>query len=299
MSKRESIARYNLIIKKIRKAPATFQEISEYLKRESELQEYNFNMHIRTFQRDLIDIRSIYDIDIRCDRRTQKYYIDNEGNQAAMERILEAYDTFNALSLTDRLSNYIHFENRRSMGTENLYGLLHAMQNKVRIHFTYKKFWEDEPTQRTVEPFALKEFRNRWYLVGNDTNRNSVRIFALDRLQNLEISKSKFTPTSPFDVNEYFQDSFGIISSHGKKAEKVVLSFTPDQGKYIKSLPLHHSQQILADNKNEVLVSLNLAITFDFVMELMSYGPEVKVIQPESLANELKENFKKALEKYL
>ena len=298
MSKRESIARYNLIIKKIRKAPATFQEISNYLKRESELQEYNFNMHIRTFQRDLIDIRSIYDIDIRCDRRTQKYYIDNDGNQVAMERILEAYDTFNALSLTDRLSNYIHFENRRSMGTENLYGLLHAMQNKVRIHFTYQKFWEDEAKQRTVEPFALKEFRNRWYLVGNDTSKNCVRIFALDRLQNLEISKSKFTQTSPFDVNAYFQDSFGIISSDGKKAEKVILSFTPDQGKYIKSLPLHHSQQVISDNQEEVLISLNLVITFDFIMELMSYGAEVKVIQPESLANEVKENFKRALQNY-
>jgi len=298
MSKRESIARYNLIIKKIRKAPATFQEISDYLKRESELQEYNFNTHIRTFQRDLIDIRSIYDIDIRCDRRTQKYYIDNDGNQVAMERILEAYDTFNALSLTDRLSNYIHFENRRSMGTENLYGLLHAMQNKLRIHFTYKKFWEDDATQRTVEPFALKEFRNRWYLVGNDTNKNSIRIFALDRLQNLEITKSKFTPRQPFDVNQYFHDSFGIISSDGKKAEKVILSFTPDQGKYIKSLPLHHSQQVISDNQEGVLISLNLVVTFDFIMELMSYGPEVKVIQPESLVNELKENFRKALQNY-
>ncbi len=298
MSKRESIARYNLIIKKIRKAPATFQEISNYLKLESELQEYNFNTHIRTFQRDLIDIRSIYDIDIRCDRQTQKYYIDNDGNQAAMERILEAYDTFNALSLTDRLSNFIHFENRRSMGTENLYGLIHAMQNKFLIHFTYQKFWENEVTQRTVEPFALKEFRNRWYLVGNDTYKNSIRIFALDRLQNLEISKSKFTPTSPFSVNEYFQDSFGIISPDGKKAEKVILSFTPDQGKYIKSLPLHHSQQVITDNQNEVSISLNLVITFDFVMELMSYGPEVKVIQPESLVNELKENFRKALQNY-
>lgn len=298
MSKRESIARYNLIIKKIRKAPATFQEISDYLKLESELQEYNFNLHIRTFQRDLIDIRSIYDIDIRCNRRTQKYYIDNEGNQAAMERILEAYDTFNALSLTDRLSNYIHFENRRSMGTENLYGLLHAMQNKVRIHFTYQKFWEDEVTQRTVEPFALKEFRNRWYLVGNDTNKNCVRIFALDRLQNLEITKIKFTHNQLFDVNQYFQDSFGIISTDGKKAEEVILSFTPDQGKYVKSLPLHHSQLVMADNQNEVLISLNLAITFDFVMELMSYGPEVKVIQPESLVDQIIENYKVALTNY-
>lgn len=298
MSKRESIARYNLIIKKVRKGPTTFKEISDYLKRESELQEYNFNTHIRTFQRDLNDIRSLYDIDIQFNRSCKVYYIDNDSNQEAFERIMEAYDTFNALSSSDRLSNYIHFENRRSMGTENLYGLLHAIQNRVRITFIYQKFWDDKSTCRTLEPFALKEFRNRWYLVGNDESQNQVRIFALDRMQNLEISKSRFTQSVSFDVNEYFQDSFGIISSNGAKAEKVILSFTPDQGKYIKSLPLHHSQQVVADNEKEVLINLNLVVTFDFIMELMSYGAEVKVIQPVALVNEMKGKYQEALNLY-
>ena len=135
MSIREAIYRYNLIIKKLRKGPATFAEISDYLQRESELQEYKFNMSVRTFQRDINDIRTIYDIDISCNRSQKKYYIDTEGQQEVQDRILEAFDTMNALNLTDRLSGYIHFENRRAKGTGNLYGLLHSIMNRFQVSF--------------------------------------------------------------------------------------------------------------------------------------------------------------------
>ena len=83
-----------------------------------------------------------------------------------------------------------------------------------------------------------------------------------------------------------------------QKAEEVILSFTPDQGKYIKSLPLHHSQQLLADNEQEVLIKLKLAVTLDFVMELLSHGADVKVIQPQSLIDEIKGTYRKALKQY-
>ena len=119
MSKRESIARYNLIIKKLRKQPSSFSEISDYLAFESDLQEYNFIVSKRTFQRDIEDIRSVYNIDIQYDFSRKVYYIDFDEQPEVNERILEAFDTFNALNITDRLSNYIHFEKRRPQGTQN------------------------------------------------------------------------------------------------------------------------------------------------------------------------------------
>jgi len=298
MSKRESIARYNLIIKKIRRQPATFQEISDYLKQESDLQEYNFNTTVRTFQRDLNDIRSIYDIDIQFDRSRKVYFTDTEEHHEAFGRIMEAYDTFHALSISERLTDFIHFETRRSLGTENLYGLLYAIKNQIQISFGYQKFWENEATNRILNPYALKEFRNRWYLIGNDFSKNQIRIFALDRLRDLEIGKQTFVQNQAFDVNGYFHDFFGIVNVDGRNAEEVVLSFSPDKGKYIKSLPLHHSQQILADNQQEVLIKLKLVVTFDFVMELMSHGADLKVIQPQSLIDEIKGNYQKALLQY-
>src|SRR5690606_31500428 len=147
---------------------------------ESELQEYNFNVSKRTFQRDLDDIRSFYNIDIRFDFSRKVYFIDVDEQHEKNERILEAFDTFNALNLSDRLSNNIHFEKRRPQGTENLHGLLHAINNHFQISFAYRKFWDDELTKRNAEPYALKEFKNRWYVLANDLKDNQVKSFALD-----------------------------------------------------------------------------------------------------------------------
>ena len=79
MSKRESISRYNLIIKKLRKHPSSFSEISDYLAFESDLQEYNFNVSKRTFQRDIEDIRSVYNIDIQYDFSRKVYNIESRA----------------------------------------------------------------------------------------------------------------------------------------------------------------------------------------------------------------------------
>lgn len=298
MSKRETISRYSLIIKKLRKHTSTFAEIADYLALESELQEYNFNIGKRTFQRDLDDIRSIYNIDIQYDFSRKVYYIDFDEQPEVNERILEAFDTFNALNITDRLSNYIHFEKRKPQGTENLYGLLHSIRYRVQIKFTYQKYWEDELTQRQVEPYALKEFRSRWYVLANDLKDQKVKSFALDRLTALEITKKKFQMPNNFNVNEHFQYSFGIISPDGDKPQEVILSFTPFQGKYIKSLPLHESQQVLVDNNVEFRIKLTLFITHDFIMELLSYGANLRVLEPISLIEELKRVFSDALNLY-
>jgi predicted DNA-binding transcriptional regulator YafY len=298
MSKRESIARYNLIIKKLRKQPATFDEISDYLSLESELQEYNFNVSKRTFKRDLDDIGSLYNIDIIYDFSRKVYFIDFDEQPEVNERMLEAFDTFNALNISDRLSNYIHFEKRRPQGTENLYGLLHAIKNQVQIAFTYQKFWEDEITLRKTEPYALKEFKNRWYVLANDLKDKKVKSFALDRLSNLEITNKKFQLPNNFNVSEHFKYCFGIISPNEHLPQEVILSFDPFQGKYIKTLPLHESQVILIDNEQELLVKLTLFITHDFFMEILSFGDNVKVIQPDSFIADLKEAYKNVLKLY-
>ena len=298
MSKRESFARYNLIIKKLRKQPADFEEISKYLSLESELQEYNFNVSKRTFQRDLDDIRSLYNIDIVYDFSRKVYFIDFEEQPEISERILEAFDTFNALNISDRLSSYIHFEKRRPQGTENLYGLLHAIKNKVQIAFSYQKFWEDEMSQRTAEPYALKEFKNRWYVLANDLKDNKVKSFALDRLTELEITRKKFQLPIDFDVNEHYKYCFGIISPNEHQPREVILSFDPFQGKYIKTLPLHASQVILKDNEEELLIKLTLFLTHDFLMEVLSYGDNVKVIKPYDLIEDLKQSYENALKLY-
>lgn len=298
MSKREAIYRYSLIIKRLRKSSASFREISDYLKRESQLQEYNFDISVRTFQRDLNDIRTIYDIDITYDSSRKQYCVEWGKPNELQQRIMEAFDTLNALSLTDELADFIHFEKRKTKGTENLYSLLHAIKNCFRISFSYQKFWEDEPSARRTEPYALKEFKNRWYLLARDIDKDELRIYGLDRLSELNVQQTGFQVPVDLDVQEYFRNCFGIIIGDKAVPETVILSFVPEQGKYIKSLPLHESQNILVDNDDELRIELRLHVTFDFVQELLSFGERVKVIQPERLIEEVVSSYEKSLSLY-
>lgn len=298
MSKREAISRYNLIIKKLRKHPASFAEISDYLRLESDFQDYNFMVSKRTFQRDLEDIRSVYNIDIQYDFSRRVYFIDFDDQPEVNERILEAFDTFNALNLTDRLSNHIHFDKRKPQGTEHLYGLLHAIKNHLQVEFSYEKYWDDEITHRQVDPYALKEFKNRWYVLAKDQGDNRIKSFALDRITNFEITRKKFQPPDDFSVNEHFRNCFGIISPNASKPHEIILSIDPTQGKYVKSLPLHENQRVLVDDEKELRIQLTLFITQDLIIELLSMGDNVKVIQPAVLKEELISAYKNALKQY-
>ena len=298
MSKRESITRYNLIIKKLRKQSANFNEISEYLALESELQSYNFSISKRTFQRDLDDIRSIYNIDIRFDSSNKVYFIDVEQHPEINERLLEAFDIFNALNISDRLSNYIQLEQRKPMGTENLFGLLHAIRNRFLISFTYQKYWDGVFSERKVEPYFLKEFKNRWYIIAKDLKDNHIKSFALDRLTHLDISQSQFTYPSILNINELYSNCFGITGSNEKEPVEVVLSFKPIQGKYMKSLKLHHTQEELIDSEVEYRIKLKIFITYDLIMEILSLGDTVKVLKPKSLVSEIKSVYQKSLNQY-
>lgn len=298
MSKQESLSRYSLIVQKLRKNPCSFAEISDYLARQSELQSYNFNISKRTFQRDLDDIRTLYNIDIQYDFFQKVYHIYEEYEPEINERILEAFDTFNLMNLSDSLSRFMYFEKRRPIGTEHLYGLLHAIKNSFRICFLYTKFWDETPTKRNVEPLALKEFKNRWYLVALDLKDDKIKTFGLDRMATIDITRRKCQHTKNFNVEDHFTYCFGVISLENAKPQNIVLSFTHFQGKYIKTLPLHFSQEILVDDKNELRIKLKLIPTIDLIMEILSYGSNVEVIEPIALRKHIEKKLRASLNLY-
>lgn len=283
MSKRDYLIRFLLIIKKLRNARfATFEEINDYIIREFELIDAPKEISLRTFQRDLNEIRTIFSIDIRCNNSHQ-YFIEEDEQSGFNSRMMEAFDVFNSLSTGQQLRPYVLLEKRCSLGTEYIYGLLHAVKNSLVIKMQYQKYYELSESSREVEPYALKEFKGRWYLLSKDREDEYIKTFALDRIHGLEITKKKFTYPSDVNPNDYFKNCFGIITSDEQVPVEMILSFEPYQGKYIKSYPLHESQRILIDNDIEVRISLNLYETHDLLMELLSFGATMRVIQPKSL----------------
>jgi len=305
MSKRGYISRYLLILKKLKVRPySSYEDLQKYIENQVEyLQMRDDNLSVafskRTLQRDIKEIRNTFGIDVGFSKTEKGYYIvQSEMENMNFQRMLESFDMFNSLKVSQDMSTFIVLEKRRPQGTENLYGIIHAIKNQFQISFKYEKFWDEGVTNRTVSPYALKEFKNRWYILANDSKDGQVKSFALDRLSKLEITKYKFTLPNDYDTENNYKFSFGIISPNSKSPQEIILSFTTHQGKYIKTLPLHETQQILADSNDELRIKLKLFITHDFIMELLSFGENVIVIKPLSLIYEIKTAHKRAFTQY-
>ncbi len=299
MSKFETLYRWTAIIQKLRRQNATYEDINFMLENLSERDDHNYNISLRSFQRDIKEIAKLFDIHIQCNRQTRHYYIESDQISPNKERLLESFEMIHALKTTSTISTEVQFEKQHSPGTENLLGILHAIRQNKQVQFIYTKFSDDIPEVRTVNPYALKEYRNRWYLVGMVPGEESVKCFGLDRLNDLEICTTGFKKQEDFDVHSHFRYSYGVIGPEkDRQPQDIELSFTPMQAKYIKTLPLHHTQEILTDNHEEVRISLKMHITYDFTMDILSYGPDVKVLKPKSLAKEIKSRQARAMERY-
>lgn len=305
MSKRGYISRYLLILKKLKaKSYSTYEELQSYIENQFDylqMQDDTLNIGFskRTLQRDIREIRNTFGIDIEYSTKNKGYFISqNEMENMNFQRMIEAFDMFNSLNLAQDLTPFIHLEKRRPQGTENLYGILHSIKNKFQIKFSYQKFWEDEISQRTVEPYALKEFKNRWYILAKDSKDSNIKSFALDRLTNLEITNRTFEFPKTYNIEESYRYCFGIISPTDEEPQEIILSFDPFQGKYIKTLPLHDTQQVLVDTEDELQIKLKLCVTHDLIMELLSFGDNMKVLKPKSLVKEIKEAHHRAFRQY-
>ena len=154
-------------------------------------------------------------------------------------------------------------------------------------------------TNKKLQYFLLlKEYKFRWYLIAKDLNSNKIKTFGLDRIYNVTSSNRKFKTSNIQEIKDSFKNSFGIICPENGIVKEIILAFEPEQGQYIKSLPLHLSQEILKDNHDEVWVKLNLFITQDFIIELLSHGAALTVLKPKSLANTIKKIHERAAQNY-
>ncbi|WP_281336037.1 helix-turn-helix transcriptional regulator [Flavobacterium eburneipallidum] len=288
MSKLIYFKRYLYVIDRLRSRPCSFNELQEHVMRKLENDDIDttFEYAIRTFERDKKDISTLFGIDIHYNRKDKTYAIDEEEiEDQSVTRMIDAFSIHHALQKGNKLSPSVFLENRKSLGTEHIHGIIHAIQNQYILQFTHQKHWEDFSTQRIVYPIAIKESQQRWYLVALDKKNETVKTFGLDRISNLKITDTKFKPIT-YNVEKEFQHAFGVETYEA--AEKVILEFSKQQGNYIKTFPLHESQRILEETQNTVVLEIFIHTTNDIKMELLKYGSDVKVLSPISLQNEIK-----------
>ena len=288
MSKLIYFKRYLYVIDRLRSRPCSFSALQDHVmsKLEQDDIDTTFEYAIRTFERDKKDITALFGIVIQYNRKDKTYAIDEEEiEDQSVTRMIDAFSIHHALQEGNKLSPSVFLEKRKSLGTEHIYGIIHAIQNLCLLQFTHQKHWEDFSTQREVKPIAIKESQQRWYLVALDKKNETVKTFGLDRISNLKITDTKFKPVA-YNVETEFQHAFGVETYEA--AKKVILEFSKQQGNYIKTFPLHKSQRIVKETEDTVIIEIFIHTTNDIKMELLKYGSNVKVIAPISLQNDIK-----------
>ena len=264
-----------------------------------------------TFNRHRDAILDVFGLIIECDRKDgYRYYIENE--EVLKENSIQNW-MFSTLSVGNMMDENVSVQNRILLesipsGDEKLKAIINAMRDNRRIEIRYHRYDDTETSTFIVDPYCVKLFRRRWYVLvkinkasfehEKNENKESLYIFALDRIEHVEVLQTKFILDRSFDAASYFNDSFGIYTADGKAPERIVLRAYGREPYYLRDLPLHHTQKELQSTKEYTDFELKLYPTNDFKGHLLSLGSWVKVLEPAWLAEEIQEWLNAAHDRY-
>lgn len=298
--KLEGIQRMLVIINKLkeRQRYVPREELEEYVRLRMEERDAT-PVDIRTIQRDFKNIEDLFGICIRFDKKWSGYYINEEDSliNEQYERLLLNFDLLNALDKTSNLHTYVLAEHHRPSDTECLPALIKAIKFSHPVAFDYIYVREEgRMREKKVLPHYLKEDQQRWYLLAYDNN--VLKTFNVDCIRNLRIYyEETFKRDMDIDANDLFKDSYGIWNQPDIPVENIELSYSALDGRFLKSVPLHHSQKIIADNETEFRITLRLRITNDFVMALLARSSSLTVIKPLHLRERIRKVYEEALQR--
>ena len=295
MSAQGTIKRYQLILEKLRyNSYPAFEEIKSFL------HEQGFEISKRTLQRDIDAIRNEFSVSILFDRSRQGYCIDQEASPGygKLLKLIRLQNETEMLqqSLRDE-HEYISFEHQDEWSNIKwIEPLLDAIKHKKVVELHHFTFSRDQSLPRRVEPYLLKEYQNRWYLLSVN-EEGEVRTYGLDRITNVVVTTSTFTPQKNFDPHTYYAHVIGL-NQDGSRCEEVVLSTDALTAKYMKSLKWHVSQEVVSENDEEVVFSMYVQPNSELKQKILSHGGNIKVLAPESLVTDIKKELRKTLKRY-
>ena len=294
------LIRYILIIHKLsgHKKYVSVEELISYLNLQTELRGYEIGISQRTLQRDIKDIADMFDVEIK-NYRGYGYYISDrpEETDIRYQELLMNFDLLTSMNQGSQSVGYIIPEHHRPKGSDTIPILISAIKEHRIIEFDYILVRKgDTIISKRVKPHFLKEFLGLWYLLALDEH-DALKAYGIDRMQNIHVTDVIFKRDESINPDDLFKHSYGIWDDPSIPIEEIELSYSPLDGKFIKTTPLHSSQKILVDNDVEFRVSLRLRITNDFVMALLSRSASLTVIKPLSLRTRLREIYKDAIQR--
>ena len=256
----------------------------------------------RTFNNHRLAIEEVFDIKIECNRSSMRYFVryseDLKDEDAGPAWLINTFTVNSLLALgKERLSGRISVEDIPS-GQKYLTTIMDAMLDDKQLNMFYCKYTGNEVEEFNVMPYALKEFAKRWYVIGYCRERNGLRVYGLDRITFIRVSEESFKLPEGFDVDDIFASSFGIYLPDGSRAVDIVFRANKKEARYLRDLPLHHSQRELEVSSDSVVFSVRLVPNSNLIMEFCKRGDRLEVLEPQEIRAQVAGELKRALALY-
>ena len=262
--------------------------------KESPLNDEHKTIAERTFREDIKAIEEIFDVNIGCNASNgYKYFIEDSAELSkgiVKNWLLTSFSINNMMAESKQLNNRIIYE-RIPCGNEFLPTIVQAMKDNVCLKMTYQGFDHDNPYTTIVKPYCVKVFKQRWYMIAVPIRMEKIRIYALDRIKEVNLTDEHFNMPKDFDASMYFYNSYGILVETEECNVETVrikaingIGHKPD---YLRLLPLHHSQKEIEKHDDYSIFEIKVYPVLDFFQEILSHGDEIEILSPQWVREEV------------
>ena len=245
---------------------------------------------IRTFHKWRTAIEEMFGLVIENENcGGYRYYIQNADDfeKGSMRSWL-----FNTLTVSNLMMDSIEIKDKILFeeipdGEQYLPTILKALKTNKKLYMTYQSYGRDKANSFEVEPYCIKAFKQRWYLVARSPYYDKIMIYSLDRVRWLGLTEKKFKYPKNFVPNKFFDDSFGIIVDRSVGVETIMIRVSANQANYLRSLTLHQSQKEIERTDEFSIFTVKLRPTYDFRQEILSQGSDIEVLSPKWFRDEV------------
>jgi hypothetical protein len=277
----------------------SFDDISK-LWRDSNIGDGNL-LPLRTFHQHRSAVEELFGVEIKCNASNgYKYYISNPEvlrNDGTRKWLLNSFNLSNMIIAGHNMKDRILFE-EIPHGTEYLQTVIDAMQQCKELLIDYQPFYAGRATY-TLQPYAMKTFHQRWYIVGYIKELYAIRNIALDRVLEMSVTEQLFTLPKNFNAEKYYANTVGIFVNEKLAPVKVKIKAYGQQVEYLRSLPLHKSQRETLSRYGEFSVfEYKLCLTPELSSQILSMGEKIEVLEPQELREDIKRRLEECLTKY-
>ena len=255
-------------------------------------------LKLRTFHNHRNAILMQFGIVIECQRGSNLYYIDNPDaleNDSINQWLLDSFAVSNLLMDNRSICDRIMLEDVPS-GRSYLDIITKAMRENRQITIDYEDFFGNIIQGLKIDPYFIRLFKRRWYVMAFVLQKKEIHRFGLDRIKHIEVTESKFCYPKNFSPQDYYTDYYGVF--HDEKPMTIRLKAYCEKPHYLRSLPLHHSQREIESNVDFTIFEYKIAPTYDFIQEILSHGNQLEVLSPDTFRQQIKVIIQEMLDFY-